>query len=434
MPSAYPQRALTVLLLFGTLSAAMALLSSSLIFQLPSGRAAPAAGALPEPVAAAVLPVSAALAALCLVLNVSCLLLCLLHGYFSTELGRGQRGAERALWFLLDSRSVRHAAIGLFCCGVCLYLTALALSMLLLFQLEAGVASACILTSGILVLLLSLLHALLRASRISRISQISQGPEPPQALYENDSAQPGPAPAAAPRPCREIHREFSFPPSLERKSRPGSAASSNPSSGSKELPRDSQWELSRSKEFPKESQWELSRSKEFQCQDWSRNTEFPKESQWELSRSKELPRDSQWELSRSKEFPKESQWELSRSKEFPRESQWELSRSKEFPRESQWELSRSKEFQCQDWSRNTEFPKESHQDWSRNTEFPKESHQELSRSKELPRGSQSRDWSRTHGTLLDSGLLQEQGHPWNVTGRQMSNAMSHRATKDSTLV
>ncbi|KAM3656804.1 transmembrane protein 221 [Ammospiza maritima maritima] len=347
MPSAYPQRALTVLLLFGTLSAAMALLSSSLIFQLPSGRAAPGAGALPEPVAAAVLPVSAVLAALCLVLNVSCLLLCLLHGYFSTELGRGQRGPERALWFLLDSRSVRHAAIGLFCCGVCLYLTALALSVLLLLQLEAGIASACVLTAAVLLLLLSLLHALLRAARSSR------GSEPPQALHENDSAQPGPGTAAAPRPCREIHREFSFPPSLERKSRPGSASSSNPSSGSKELPR-------------------------------------------------------------------ESQWELSRSKELPRESQWELSRSKELPRESQWELSRSKEFQCQDWSRNTEFPKESQ--W------------ELSRSKEFPRRSQSQDWSRTHRTLLDSGLLQEQGHPWNVTSREMSNVMSHRATKDSTLV
>ncbi|NXV56994.1 TM221 protein, partial [Molothrus ater] len=171
------------------------------IFQLPSGRAAPGAGggrgALPEPVAAAVLPVSAVLAALCLVLNVSCLLLCLLHGYCSTELGRGRPGPERAVWFLLDSRSIRHAAIGLFCCGVCLYLTgkaplcsappaALALLMLLLFEPQAGIASACVLTSGILVLLLSLLHALLRASRAA---QISRGPEPPQALHENGSAQ-----------------------------------------------------------------------------------------------------------------------------------------------------------------------------------------------------------------------------------------------------
>ncbi|XP_053822229.1 transmembrane protein 221 [Vidua chalybeata] len=249
MPSAYPQRALTVLLLFGTLSAAMALLSSSLIFQLPSGRAAPGAapgaaggrGALPEPVAAALLPVSAVLAALCLVLNVSCLLLCLLHGYFSTELCRGQAGPERADWFLLDSRSVRHAAIGLFCCGVCLYLTALALFMLLLLELEAAIASSCILTSGILVLLISVLHALLRASHISRISRISRGSEPAQALYENDSAQPGHgSDLKGNRP--EIPREFSFPPSLERKSQPGSASSSKRSSAgsarSEEIPRE----------------------------------------------------------------------------------------------------------------------------------------------------------------------------------------------------
>ncbi|NXD46300.1 TM221 protein, partial [Copsychus sechellarum] len=193
------------------------------IFQLPSGRAAPGAGAapgasrgaLPEPVAAALVPVSAVLAALCLVLNVSCFLLCLLHGYFSTELCRGQPGPERAHWFLLDTRSVRHAALGLFCCGLCLYLTgkSLALSTLLLLEREAAIASACILTSGIPVLLLSLLHALLRASQTSQNSRS----EPPQALYENDSAQPGdsgdtdPKTAAAARPRPEIHREFSFP-------------------------------------------------------------------------------------------------------------------------------------------------------------------------------------------------------------------------------
>ncbi|NXY53676.1 TM221 protein, partial [Callaeas wilsoni] len=135
------------------------------IFQLPSGRAAPGAGrgALPEPVAAALLPVSAVLAALCLVLNVSCLLLCLLHGYFSTELCRGQPGPDRADWFLLDSRSVRHAAIGLFCCGLCLYLAgkSLALFMLLLFEPGPGIAGASVLASGILLLLGAALHALL---------------------------------------------------------------------------------------------------------------------------------------------------------------------------------------------------------------------------------------------------------------------------------
>ncbi|NXY11906.1 TM221 protein, partial [Pteruthius melanotis] len=204
------------------------------IFQLPSGRAAPGGGpgagggrrALPEPVAAAVLPVAAVLAALCLVLNVSCLLLCLLHGYLGTELCRGQPGPDRADWFLLDSRSVRHAAIGLFCCGVCLYLTgkSLALFMLLLFEPEAGIASACILASGILVLLITVLHALLRASQISQRSRSDLS----QSLYENDSAPPGDGSAgdlnnrnaAPPRPRPEIHREFSFPLFPERKSQP----------------------------------------------------------------------------------------------------------------------------------------------------------------------------------------------------------------------
>ncbi|NXE99454.1 TM221 protein, partial [Menura novaehollandiae] len=204
------------------------------IFQLPPGRAGPGAGAgpgggrgaLPEPAAAVLLPVSAVLAALCLVLNVSCLLLCLLHGYFSTELCRGQPGPDRADWFLLDSRRVRHVAIGLFCCGVCVYLTgkcSLSISMLLLFEPEAGIASACILSSGILVLLITGIHALLRASQASLRSRS----EASHTLYENDSARHRESSggrlnnrsAAPPRPRPEIHREFSFPPFLERKSR-----------------------------------------------------------------------------------------------------------------------------------------------------------------------------------------------------------------------
>ncbi|NXI35313.1 TM221 protein, partial [Galbula dea] len=198
--------------------------------QLPSGRAGPGPGAgtgrgaLPEPAAAVLLPVSAVLAALCLVLNVSCLLLCLLHGYFSTELCRGQTGTDRADWFLLDSRTVRHTAIGLFCCGVSVYLTgkSLAIYMLLLFELEAAIASACILSSGIVVLLITATHALLRASQASRRARS----ELSHTLYENDSAQQGDSstsdlnnkPVPVPRSRPEIHREFSFPPFLERKS------------------------------------------------------------------------------------------------------------------------------------------------------------------------------------------------------------------------
>ncbi|NXP55006.1 TM221 protein, partial [Heliornis fulica] len=140
----------------------------------------------------------------------------------------------RADWFLLDSRTVRHAAIGLFCCGVSVYLTGkyslpttppvlvtLAIYMLLLFELEAGIASACILSSGIIVLLITVTHALVRASQASRRSR----PEASHTLYENDSAQHESSSSdlnnknvAAPRPRPEIHREFSFPPFLEGKS------------------------------------------------------------------------------------------------------------------------------------------------------------------------------------------------------------------------
>uniref|UniRef100_A0A8C0FEU3 Transmembrane protein 221 n=1 Tax=Bubo bubo TaxID=30461 RepID=A0A8C0FEU3_BUBBB len=143
----------------------------------------------------------------------------------------------RADWFLLDSRTVRHAAIGLFCCGVSVYLTALAIYMLLLFELEAGIASACILSSGIIVLLITVTHALVRASQVSRRGRS----EVSHTLYENDSAQHGESSTsdlnnknvAEPRPRPEIHREFSFPPFLERKSQLGSPASSNlTSSGS----------------------------------------------------------------------------------------------------------------------------------------------------------------------------------------------------------
>ncbi|XP_010113759.1 PREDICTED: transmembrane protein 221, partial [Chlamydotis macqueenii] len=138
-------------------------------------------------------------------------------------------------WFLLDSRTVRHAAIGLFCCGVSVYLTALAIYMLLLFELEAGIASACILSSGVIVLLITVTHALVRASQVSLRSRS----EVSHTLYENDSAQHGESSTsdlnnkntAAPRP--EIHREFSFPPFLEQKSQLGSPDSSNlTSSGS----------------------------------------------------------------------------------------------------------------------------------------------------------------------------------------------------------
>lgn len=137
--------------------------------------------------------------------------------------------------------------------------------MLLLFEPEAAIASACILASGILVLLITVLHALLRASQISQRSR----PEPSQALYENDSAPHGDSSgsdlnnknAAPPRPRPEIHREFSFPPFLERKSQLGSASSSNLSSAGSPARR-----CCSGKEFQKEFQQEFRQ----ECHDLSR--------------------------------------------------------------------------------------------------------------------------------------------------------------------
>uniref|UniRef100_A0A672YYI5 Si:ch211-125m10.6 n=1 Tax=Sphaeramia orbicularis TaxID=375764 RepID=A0A672YYI5_9TELE len=147
----------------------MSVLSVILIFQLQSQQAAvkesPSSSGfsaiLPGHVWAVLLPVSTVLSALSLTLNLSSVVVCLLHGYFSTEVCRGDQDTERADWFLLDSRAVRHVAVGLFCLGVAVYLAAMSIFMLLIFEVETGIASACVLSSGILILLVVVIHSLL---------------------------------------------------------------------------------------------------------------------------------------------------------------------------------------------------------------------------------------------------------------------------------
>ncbi|XP_027520130.1 transmembrane protein 221-like isoform X2 [Corapipo altera] len=210
MTGAYRERALTVLLLFGALSAVMALLSSNVLLQLSQGEYYELPGWASRPMEA----VEATLAALCLMLNLSCLQLCLLHGHLGTELGRGQPGHDRADRFLQDTRKVRRAALGLFCFGICCYLTALGLHMLRVAALGVGIPAACALFSGIIVLLITVTHTLLRALRVSRHRLPGASPSP----YENggDSLE-----GTEPRPRPDIiHRKFSFPVFLE--SREGS--------------------------------------------------------------------------------------------------------------------------------------------------------------------------------------------------------------------
>ncbi|KAM4574977.1 transmembrane protein 221 [Fundulus diaphanus] len=221
----YSQRSLIVLSLLGVLSAIMAVLSVILIFQLQSQQAAvkePTTAAsysfIPADVWAALLPVSTVLSALSLTLNLSSVVVCLLHSYFSTEVCRGDQDTERADWFLLDSRAIRHVAIGLFCLGVSVYLAAMSIFMLLIFEMETGIASACVLSSGIMILLVAVMHSLVKASQGAKHYKGDLA----DTLYQNDH---GSTPIS--RPCElrvgvdkpRIHRSqshiqhpISYPP------------------------------------------------------------------------------------------------------------------------------------------------------------------------------------------------------------------------------
>ncbi|XP_063146881.1 transmembrane protein 221 [Candoia aspera] len=233
MLSQYGHRALGALMLLGTAAGLTAVLASMLLFQIQEGNAQ-GHSALFERERAVLRPLSAALASLCLVLSLSCLLLSLLHGYCGAELcatSRGALGSERGNWFLLESRKVRHVAVGVFCCTVSLYLAALSMYALLLLERQTGITCACIFSSGVIVLIITVIHVLVRASKAS---QRSPG-ELSHTLYENDSAHSGEPPAvhlsdapnmASPRPRLEIQQEVSYLPCVEQKSYQTTAASS----------------------------------------------------------------------------------------------------------------------------------------------------------------------------------------------------------------
>ncbi|TWW57724.1 transmembrane protein 221 [Takifugu flavidus] len=195
----YSQRTLVVLSLLGILSAVMSVLSVILIFQLRSQPAAVkesprSASVIPDYIWPVLPPVAAVLSALSLSLHLSSAVVCLLHGYFSTEVCRGEQDADRADWFLLDSRAVRHVAIGLFCLGVCVYLAAMAIFMLLVFEAETGIAGACILSSGIPIILVVVIHSLVKAS----LGAKRRHGDHLDTLYRNDH---GGSSAAVSRPC-----------------------------------------------------------------------------------------------------------------------------------------------------------------------------------------------------------------------------------------
>ncbi|XP_063770621.1 transmembrane protein 221 [Pseudophryne corroboree] len=226
MPSHYSQQSIIVLALFGILASIMASLSVILIFQIQTAtKQGEFSAGLGEGAGRILLPASAVLAALCLAVNTSCLLLCLLQSYFTAEVCREDPESSRCDWFLLDNRSIRQSAVCLFCLGISLYLAALSLYMLILFEIETGIASSCILSLGSIFMIVTVAQTLHKASQVT----CQNHDHVPSTLYENDSAHERDLNDSTPssdlnndkdmspvRPRPEIHREFSYPPFLQQ--------------------------------------------------------------------------------------------------------------------------------------------------------------------------------------------------------------------------
>ncbi|XP_036096762.1 transmembrane protein 221 [Molossus molossus] len=224
MARSYSGRVLAAMILLGVPAAVLAALGAQLLFQLQAGRAElrrvradglgpelDVGAGLPEDAAGALLPLAAALAALALVLGFTCLLLVALCGHLGAELARGP-GPGRSDWFFYDCRLLRHVALGLFCCGVTVYLAALSIYALLLFEIETGAAAASILGLGALALVAVLTHILLRAAQATRrgLHELS----PPH--FEDDPVRSAEVSKASPRaqPQQGTHHQtpYSFCP------------------------------------------------------------------------------------------------------------------------------------------------------------------------------------------------------------------------------
>lgn len=123
MTQKYSQRSLIVLSLLGILSAIMSVLSVILIFQLQSQQTAvkesppSTSSVIPAHVWAVLLPVATVLSALSLTLNLSSVVVCLLHSYFSTEVCRGEQDTERYLFLRVKAFLFDHLLDSTCSCG-----------------------------------------------------------------------------------------------------------------------------------------------------------------------------------------------------------------------------------------------------------------------------------------------------------------------------
>ncbi|CAJ0942411.1 unnamed protein product [Ranitomeya imitator] len=101
---------------------------------------------------------------------------------------------------------------------------ALSLYMLILFEIETGIASSCILSMGSIFMIVTVAHTLHKASQVT----CQNHDQAASTLYENDSAHEADLNDSTPssdlhdkemtpvRPHPEIHREFSYPPFVQQ--------------------------------------------------------------------------------------------------------------------------------------------------------------------------------------------------------------------------
>ena len=128
MPPSYSHRSVIVLSLLGILSAFASVLSVILIFQLHSQqktvKESPRdTSIVPAHVWDVLLPVSTVLSALSLTLNLSSVVVCLLHSYFSTEICSGEQDTERYPLLYSTGRLSEHGlclAVQLTLCEECI--------------------------------------------------------------------------------------------------------------------------------------------------------------------------------------------------------------------------------------------------------------------------------------------------------------------------
>lgn len=135
---------------------------------------------------------------------------------------------SEVIWLIIDTHCllveethIQGFSLFHFCVFLIFSLAAMSIFMLLIFEVETGIASACVLSSGILILLVVVIHSLVKASHTDKHYHGNHL----DTLYQNDHGSSSSTPLS--RPCElrigvdkpRIHRsqshiqhQISYPP------------------------------------------------------------------------------------------------------------------------------------------------------------------------------------------------------------------------------